>query len=202
MKTRKSEATFAAIVDIAFDMAASEGIGKLSLGEVAKRMGISKSGVFARVGSLATLQEAVLDEFDRRFVAEVLTPALVLPRGLPRLHAQVTAWIRRVCDTQSSAACLYTAGAFEFDDHDTPLRDRLQRGVIRWRAAMRRTVMQAIALEQLRPDTDPEQLVFDIYTLIIGLMHDARFLREPLAESRMRSTYLRLLASYKGVNYE
>ena len=50
--TAKSEATYATILTAAYDMAASEGIGKLSLGELSKRTGISKSGVFSRVGSL------------------------------------------------------------------------------------------------------------------------------------------------------
>jgi len=51
-KTEKSELTFAAIVDTALDMAAAQGMESLSLGQVAKRLGISKSGVFSRVGSL------------------------------------------------------------------------------------------------------------------------------------------------------
>lgn len=45
--TAKSEATYATIIDAALDMAAVDGIGKLSLGELAKRTGISKSGVFS-----------------------------------------------------------------------------------------------------------------------------------------------------------
>ena len=96
--TSKSEATFAIILEAAMQMAAAEGIGKLSLGEIAKRTGISKSGVFSRVGSLEQLQCAVLDEYDRRFAAEVFMPSLQLPRGLPRLQAQVAAWFQRAAD--------------------------------------------------------------------------------------------------------
>ena len=54
-KTEKSELTFAAIVDAAVDMAAAQGMESLSLGQVAKHLGISKSGVFSRVGSLLSL---------------------------------------------------------------------------------------------------------------------------------------------------
>lgn len=199
--TSKSESTLATIVDTSLHMAACQGIGKLSLGEVAKRIGISKSGVFARVGSLQALQGAVLDEFDRRFLADVLQPALALPKGLPRLNAQVAAWIKRASDIRPGAACLYTAGAFEFDDLDAPLRDRLQQGVLRWRASLRQTVNQAIAVGHLRPDTDPEQLVFEIYSLIVGLMHEARFMRDADAARRMAGAYARLMATYKSLNY-
>jgi len=198
--TAKSEATFAAIIDAAMEMAAADGIGKLSLGELAKRTGISKSGVFSRVGSLEALQEAVLDEYDRRFSAEIFLPVLHLPRGLPRLTAMVGNWSRRACDEALRSACLYTAGAFEFDDHDGPLRDRLQKGAMHWRASLRKTILQAMEAGQLRPDTDPEQLVYEIYSLIVGLVHDTRFLRDDTALKHMQRAFNRLISTYKSFN--
>jgi len=196
----KSEATYALIVDAAMDMAAAEGIGKLSLGELAKRTGISKSGVFSRVGSLESLQGAVLDEYDRRFAQEVFLPALQRPAGLPRLQEQVSLWLKKVTDEGTRNSCLYTAGAFEFDDLEGPLRDRVEEGVARWRASMRRTVLQAMEAGHLRPDTDPEQLVFEIYSLIIGVMHDVRFLRDMAAPKRMQRAFNRLISTYKSFN--
>ncbi|NRR33367.1 TetR/AcrR family transcriptional regulator [Oxalobacteraceae bacterium] len=198
--TAKSEATYAAIIDAAMQMAAAEGIGKLSLGELAKRTGISKSGVFSRVGSLEALQAAVLDEYDRRFAAEVLLPTLHLPRGLPRLIAQVNNWIRRSGDEALSNSCLYSAGAFEFDDQAGPLRDRIAQGALAWRASLRKTILQAVEAGQLRPDTDPEQLVYEIYSLIVGLVHDTRFLHDENASRHMQRAFNRLISTYKGFN--
>ncbi|MFQ6688497.1 TetR/AcrR family transcriptional regulator, partial [Bordetella pertussis] len=74
MSIPKSELTFAAIVDAALDMAAAQGMESLTLGEVAKRLGISKSGVFSRVGSREALLHAVLQEYDRRFLGAVFAP--------------------------------------------------------------------------------------------------------------------------------
>lgn len=196
--TAKSEATYAAIIDAAMDMAAAGGIGKLSLGELAKRTGISKSGVFSRVGSLEALQAAVLDEYDRRFAAEVVLPTLQLPRGLPRLVAQVGNWMRRAGDEALRNACLYSAGAFEYDDQPGALRDRLARGALVWRASLRKTIVQAIEAGQLRPDTDPEQLVYEIYSLVVGLVHDTRFLRDRDAGRHMQRAFQRLLSTYKS----
>ena len=198
--TAKSEATFAAIVAAACAMAAAEGIGKLSLGEIAKRTGISKSGVFSRVGSLEALQEAVLDEYDRRFAADIFLPTLQLPRGLPRLTAMVGNWMRRICDGVVLHSCLYTAGAFEFDDQPGPLRDRLAKGALVWRASLRKTIGQAMEAGQLRPDTDPEQLVYEIYSLIVGLLHDTRFLRDDTALRHAQRAFNRLISTYKSFN--
>jgi AcrR family transcriptional regulator len=200
-RTAKSELTLTAIVDAALDMAAVGGLESISLGEVAKRLSISKSGVFSRVGSREALQEAVLDEFDRRFVAEVFTPAMTLPRGLPRLNAMVKAWIDRSGRTDAFTGCFYMAGAFEYDDSDSPMRERVEYNVIRMRAMLCRTVQQALDAGHLRPDTDPEQLAFEIYSLMIGLMHDARFLRDPKALNRVHNAYERLTSTYRSFSY-
>lgn len=197
-KTEKSELTFAAIVDAALAMAATQGMESLSLGQVAKRLGISKSGVFSRVGSLEALQQAVLDEYDRRFVAAVFTPAMAHPRGLPRLTALVSLWVERASNVEMATGCVYVAGAFEYDDVESPLRALLENNLRRWRAAMVRTVRQALDAGHLRPDTDPEQLVFEVYSLMIGLMHDARFLRDPQAPARVRAAYDRLISTYRS----
>lgn len=194
----KSEFTFAAIVDAASELAAEQGIGKLSLGEVAKRLDMSKSGVFSRVGSLEALQNAVLEEFDRRFTVQVFAPAMELPRGLPRLDAIIEAWIKRTCSTQITNSCLYIAGSFEYDDVDGPLRERLQFGLTRMRAALGRTIQQAMEEGHLRSDTDPEQLVFEIFSIIVGAMHDARFLHDANTEARMRNAYARLISTYRS----
>jgi AcrR family transcriptional regulator len=198
--TAKSEATYATIIDAALEMAAVDGIGKLSLGELAKRTGISKSGVFSRVGSLDALQEAVLDEYDRRFAAEIFLPSLQQPKGLPRLMAQVNAWSLRVADEGLRNSCLYSAGAFEFDDQQGPLRDRLQQGTEAWRASLRKTILQAVELGQLRPDTDAAQLVYEIYSLIMGLIHDTRFLHDQQARRHMQRAFSRLISTYKSFN--
>lgn len=195
--TAKSEATYATIINAALDMAAADGIGKLSLGELAKRTGISKSGVFSRVGSLEALQTAVLDEYDRRFAEEIFLPSLQQPKGLPRLIAQVHAWADRVGNESLRNACLYSAGAFEYDDQNGPLRDRLQQGVEAWRASLRKTILQAMELGQLKPDTDPGQLVYEIYSLIVGLIHDSRFLRDQPARKYMLNAFDRVIAAYR-----
>lgn len=196
--TAKSEATYAAILDAAVDMAAAEGIGKVSLGELSKRTGISKSGVFSRVGSLESLQGAVLDEYDRRFAEEVFLPALQLPRGLPRLNMHVSLWLKKIGNETTRGGCLYTAGAFEFDDVPGLLRDRIEEGIVRWRASLRKTVLQAVEAGHLRPDTEAEQLVFEIYSLVIGVMHDARFLRDVVVTRRAQRAYNRLISTYKS----
>jgi len=164
---------------------------------VADRIGLSKSGVFSRIGSREALQKAVLEEFGRRFLADVFVPAMQLPKGLPRLNDIVQRWIVRMRDVEARSGCIFSAGAFEFDDREGPVRDMLYGEVSRWRTALRRTVLQAIEAGHLQPDTDPDQLVSEINSLALGLIHDARFLRDSRAAERAQATWLRLLATYQ-----
>jgi len=197
-RTERSGLTLAAILDTALGMAAADGLDSLTIGEVAKRLGLSKSGVFSRVGSREALQIAVIDEYDRRFLQDVFVPAMREPRGLPRLNAIMRLWMQRARDVEIRTGCLYCAGAFEFDDRQGPLRDLLLDHVMRWRSALKRTVIQAIDAGHLRPDTDADQLVFEIDGLFIALMREARFLRDPRAADRSQVAYERLIRSVQA----
>jgi len=194
-KTERSGLTLAAIVDAALDQALAEGLESLSLGELAKRLQLSKSGVFSRVGSREALQVAVIQEYDRRFLQDVFTPAMREPRGLPRLNAIMQLWLRRATDAARGKGCLYIAGSFEYDDREGPVREQLLDGVRRWRTALRRCVLQAIEAGQLRADLDPEQIVFEMDALFTGLLRDTRFLRDPGAGARTWASWQRLLAA-------
>ncbi len=196
-KTQKSELTRAAIIAAGIELASAEGLEAITLQAVADRIGLSKSGVFSRVGSREALQKAVIEEFGRRYLAEVFVPAMQLPKGLPRLDDIVRRWIIRTRDVDVKNGCIYSAGAFELDDREGPLRDLLHSQITGWRAALRRTVLQAVDEGHLKPDTDPQQLVCEINALILGLIHDARFLREPRAAERTQAAWQRLLQSYK-----
>lgn len=197
-RTQKSELTRAAIVGAGLDLASAEGLEAITLQAVADRIGLSKSGVFSRVGSREALQKAVIEEFGRRFLADVFVPAMQLPKGLPRLNEIVRRWIVRMRDVEARSGCIFSAGAFELDDRRGPLRDLLLGEITRWRAALRRTVLQSVEAGHLKPDTDPEQLVSEISALALGLIHDARFLRDPRAPERAQASWRRLLDTYKN----
>ena len=190
----RSELTLAAIVDTALDMAAAEGLESLTIGEVAKRLGLSKSGVFSRVGSREALQTAVLQEYDRRFVQDVFTPAMREPRGLARLNTLMARWLDRARRVEVHQGCIYCAGAFEYDDRDGPVREQLLDGVRRWRSVLKRTVVQAIDEGHLDAQTDAEQLVFEMDALFTGAMRDARFLGDARALDRAWTTWQQLIA--------
>jgi hypothetical protein len=65
-----------------------------------------------------------------------------------------------------------------------------------WQRELIRAIQQAIDTGELRGDTDPSELVFALYGVILVLHHDARLLDSPDALPRARRAFDRLVASY------
>jgi AcrR family transcriptional regulator len=191
----KGQQTRAAILDAALGLASHMGLEGLSIGALAEVTQMSKSGVFAHFGSREELQISVIREYHARFEDEVFFPAIKEERGLPRLRALFERWIRRV-SVELDSGCIYISGAVEFDDRPGPVRDALASMVRAWHAALARAIRLAVQSGQLRADTDPEQMLFELHGLILALHHDARFLRSPGALDRARAGFERTLGHY------
>jgi AcrR family transcriptional regulator len=191
----KGQQTRAAILDAALALASQMGLEGLSIGALAEVMQMSKSGVFAHFGSREELQISVIREYHTRFEDEVFFPAVREPRGLPRLAAMFERWVKRV-SMEIDSGCIYISGAVEFDDRPGPVRDALAAMVQAWHAALERAIRIAVEEGHLRPDTDAQQMLFEIHGLILALHHDARFLRLPGALDRARAGFARIVGHY------
>ena len=120
---RKGEMTRVAILDAALELSSRDGLEGLTIGLLAERMQMSKSGVFAHFGSREDLQVEVVREYHRRFEQEVFYPSLQEPRGLPRLWSMVRRWMEKRIQ-EVTTGCIYISGAVEYDDRaESPVRD-------------------------------------------------------------------------------
>ena len=192
----KGELTRAAILDVALDLASRDGLEGLTIGLLADRMSMSKSGVFAHFGSREDLQLEVLKLYHQRFEQEVFAPSMKEARGILRLKAMFARWVKRV-SVEIASGCIYISGAVEYDDRPGPIREELVAMVQAWQGALLRCVTQAIEAGDLKPATDAQQIVYEMYGLILALHHDARFLRMPGSVDRARTGFLRLIDTYQ-----
>ena len=194
---RKGLQTRTAILEAALDIASRDGLEGLTIGLLADRMQMSKSGVFAHFGSREDLQIAVIQEYHRRFEEEVFFPSLKQARGLPRLSAMFSRWVTRHT-REIDSGCMYISGAVEYDDRPGPIRDELLSMVIAWQKALMRAARQAVKEGHLVSDTDCEQLIFEMRAMVLALHHDARFLGDTRAVERIERGYARLIESYRA----
>jgi len=184
LATTKGERTRAAILDAGFRIVSQAGLDGLTIGTLAEATGMSKSGLFAHFGSREELLLAVLARGQEEFVKVVVNPALAKPRGLPRLRALFTHWVDWTESADLPGGCPMIGGATEFDDKPGPVRDALAAGQRAWIETLNRAVRQAIEQGQLRSDTDPEQLSFEMFGLALVVHHHRRLLGYPKARAR------------------
>jgi AcrR family transcriptional regulator len=194
--TEKGIATRELILTRAYELAQEGGLESLSIGTVAISAGMSKSGVFAHFGSREQLQLALLDAVGARFVEFVKAPALHEPRGLPRLRRLAERW----CEWSRAHrnGCVLLSAAVEYDGRrDGAIREHVLRQQAGWRDELRRTIGLAVDEGHLREDTDTTQLAFEIYSLMLGLHHDAGLFGYEEARHLAERALERLLGSYR-----
>jgi AcrR family transcriptional regulator len=192
---QKGQQTKQAIVDAALGLSTQIGLEGLSIGVLAEVMRMSKSGVFAHFGSREELQISVIREYFNRFDQEIFQPAMLQPKGLPRLKTLFDNWMKRVA-VEIQSGCIFISGAVEFDDRSGPVHDALASSVKTWLRAVYRAVVQAKECGHLRVDADEQQIAFEIHGLILALHYEARFLKNPGSLQRAHAGFDNILRLY------
>jgi AcrR family transcriptional regulator len=192
----KGEETRQAILDEALSLCSQVGVSGLSIGGLADKAGMSKSGLFAHFGSKEELQIAVLREGQQRFVDTVVRPALKSPRGVARLRAILVNWLDWTQRAQLPGGCPMNAAANEFDDQPGPVRDAVEAGLADGRRLLANAVRMAIETGELRPDTDVEQFVFEFTGITLVNMQNKRLFKDKDANRRALDAFERLVRDY------
>ena len=190
---RKGDQTRERIVDLALELASRDGLAGVSLGQIADRVGMSKSGLFAHFTSKDELHIEVIRAASDSFRREVFEPALRAARGEPRLKAIVERWIAWDEDAGRPGGCPITQLATELDDKPGPARDALVETQQSWMLALTHAVGLAKEEGHLRPDVDPDLFAFQIHGLFLSFHQSRRLLRDPRAKSRVRAAFKQLL---------
>ena len=190
----KGAATRDSIIERAVQIVRKEGFEGLSIGTVATSVGMSKSGVFAHFGSREELQLAVLDAAAQRFTEQVFLPAIRERRGLPRLEAIGRRWMKWL--RSEHGGCPMVSAAIEYDDRPGTIRERVIFYQTRLRNELARAIGMAVESGELRADTDPAQLAFEIFGVELAMHHDSRLFGFDEAIERSERALERLIASY------
>ncbi len=194
---RKGERTKALILNEALALASQVGLEGLSIGSLAGRLEMSKSGLFAHFGSKQDLQLQTLKQAQLRFEETVFRPALKAPRGVPRLRALFANWLTWVeRNDEPPGGSLMFAASLEYDDRPGAVRDVLVAGQRELRGAIAKVIRVAIDEEHLRPETDPWQLTFELFGIVLAAHHDRRLLGDARAPERARSALERLIEAH------
>jgi AcrR family transcriptional regulator len=189
----KGERTREAILLHALRLATQVGFEGLTIGRLADELKLSKSGLFAHFGSKEALQVKVLELASRRFVDEVVRPALAAPRGVRRVRALFERWLAWETSPSLPGGCPFTAAATELDDRPGPARDYVVQSQRDWLETIANTARTAVQEGELSAGLDCEQFAYELQAIMLGYAHASRLMKDSRARERTTRAFEALL---------
>ncbi len=191
----KGDSTRQRILGQGLEIASERGLAGVSLGGLAGRVGMSKSGLFAHFRSKEDLQVELLRAAEGALRREV-APAMAEPEGLPRLRALVGRWLGWAARSGLPGGCPLYGAAFELDDaEEGPVRAYLTSSKDAWTGKLEGLVGEAVGLGHLRKDLDVGQFVWRLEGLYLTHHVSQRLMRDPDADTRAHVAFEDLVVS-------
>ena len=195
--THRGDGSRADILDVAVEMASSEGIHRITFGRVAKAAGVSKSGVFEHFGSIEDLHEAIVARAASAFDEDVIGPARRVPTGIVALYTLLHRWVTHATNRTGVSGCFLTSVTAESEGRVGRVHDVIAGFSASWMSTLEWELRVAQCLDQIRPSEDAEQLAFEFHAVTLEAGWSLRYLKRKDAYNRaleaIRSRMDRLL---------
>ena len=183
---KKGEQTRTAVLSKALSMATQRGLEAVTIGVLAKEMGLSKSGLFAHFESKENLQIGVLETAAERF-ADILAPAFREPRGEPRIRALFEKALEWGNSSFQPGGCVFVNVANEIGGRPGPVRDVLTEQQNRLLSTIKRAASIAVEEGHFREYLDLDQFAYDFYSYFLCFHHYRKVLDAANAEQLFRN---------------
>lgn len=180
------------------DILSQAGFSGVTLGVLAQRVGISKSGLFAHFRSIEQVQVAILQQMMDVWTASVLAPSMGADKGLPRLVSFFLNWLGWTFKAGLSGGCPLAAALFELDDKQGPLRIAVAFKEKQWRSVLVELIEEAIHSGHLSKDASVPQLTCEIWGIYLTHHVSSRFLRDDQANQQAQSAFEKLIAGARS----
>ncbi len=162
------ERTREVILRAAASLAIADGLDRLTIGNLAAAVGMSKSGLHAYFGSKQELQLATVAEAARVFDAEVVRPALAAPPGLGQLAAVCEAFFAHLERHTFPGGCFMASAALEMGTCPGPVGDLIAGFQAQFGELIRGFAATAVAGSELPAGEDPDRLAFELNGIMLA----------------------------------
>jgi len=149
-------------------IAAQEGLGALTIGRLAEKLGMSKSGLFAHFHSKRALELATLETARAVFDEVVLRPAQDSRAGLARLWTLCDLWLQHIEGRVFPGPYFFTGAFFQYADRSGPVARAITGIAKEWFQALRKAVEEAQEREEMNPDADAKQVAWELNGQLVG----------------------------------
>jgi AcrR family transcriptional regulator len=189
------EQTHAAILEAAMRLASIEGLSSLTIGRLAREVGVSRSGVFAHFHSKQRLQQETIAAAREVFEREVLEPGLDAPVGLAQLEGFCEAYLSYVEREVFPGGCFFAQLLAEFDAPDGPIHDEVATFQQGGMAMLEGLIVTAQQHGDIDPGVEPGQLAFELYAALELANYFSTLHRDPTLIDRGRTAVRAAIAN-------
>jgi AcrR family transcriptional regulator len=155
-----------AILDAAARLATTHGLERLSIGELARHIGMSKSGLYAHFKSKGELELATIDTAAEIFENDVIRKVPESLRGIARVTALSEAFFQHLVRRVYPGGCFFATVAAQLAPRPGQARDRVMKLQGEWVARFIAALRQACEDGEIQADADLNQLVFEITAMM------------------------------------
>jgi AcrR family transcriptional regulator len=191
----RGDRTRRTVLDHAVQEASVRGLDALSFGALAASAPVNKSAIAGLFGSKEKLQLATVERAAEIYSDHVIAPARSAERGLPRVWALVLAWIEYSRGRVFQGGCFFRSVEVEFDMREGAVRDAVVAAQRSWESYVAHQVRTAVDAGELAPDTDPDQVEFEINALLNAANDRSLLLGDDGVYARAREAVRALLVA-------
>jgi AcrR family transcriptional regulator len=162
----KGDMTRERILDRAADIASLYGLNDLTIGSLAKELGMSKSGLYAHFGSKEELQLATIAAARERYYRTTANPGLEARKGLAQIEKTMDYLVSYLEEKIFPGGCIFNSVNAEFHARPGPIRDNIREGKARWRARIAKMARDGQRNGEIRKDVDANFFAFELDAFI------------------------------------
>lgn len=176
-------------------IASAQGLHALSMGELARQLDLSRSGLFAHFTTKESLQLAVLEQAAEMFVRDVIEPGLNAPPGETRIAVLFGKWLQWSRSPRLKGGCPFVHASAESDALPEPVRMKLKEVLDHWSGVLAEAIREGKVSGVFRTDIDEAQVVFELYGLYLSHHFWHWSMRDRTAGDRTMKAFSRLMAA-------
>jgi AcrR family transcriptional regulator len=172
------------ILEAAAQLATVQGLDRLSIGELAAHIGMSKSGLYAHFRSKEELQLATIDAAETIFDEVVVGPMHTAQPGIPAVLALTDAFLDHLGRRIFPGGCFFACASAELQARPGALKERIADFDRRWKAHFVDHLRVAQTAGDLAASEDLDQVFFEVDAYLLYAHAAFAFRGDPVVLER------------------
>ena len=149
-------------------VAASHGLGGLTIGRLARDLGMSKSGLFAHFRSKRVLELATINEARMVFNSQVLAPATTGNEGIEHLWILCDSWLAHIEHRVFPGGYFFTGAFFECAERSGAIEEEINGMAREWWQSLKSAVLKAQDRKEIDLAVDAKRISFDLNGILLA----------------------------------